>query len=69
MVSVGVEPLAGQVETFKLDMSYFLIEAPFGIFLFDGAESCRGREKHFTPCSEITRQKAPASGVPMGLPS
>ena len=51
------------------DRSYLRDSSPSGSSFLITRNAVGAVNRAFTPYSEITRQKAPASGVPTGLPS
>ncbi len=51
------------------DRSYFFINSPSGSSFFMARKAVGAVNITLTLCCDITRQKAPALGVPMGLPS
>jgi len=64
-----VGALAGEKQSAKLRQVVAVNELALRILLLDGAEGGGAVKSAATPCSETTRQKAPASGVPTGFPS
>ena len=60
-------PAENSVSNF--DRSYFPISSPFGSTRRIARIAVGAVNMARTPCSAITRQNAPASGVPTGLPS
>ena len=50
-------------------MSYFFRYSPFGSSRLIARNAVGAVKSARTLCCEITRQKAPGSGVPTGLPS
>ena len=53
----------------KVLRSYLRIKSPLGSSRLMARKAVGAVNITFTPCSEITRQNAPGSGVPTGLPS
>src|SRR5215470_10959332 len=53
----------------KFDKSYLRNSLPCGSSFLMARNAVGAVKKATAPCSEITRQNAPASGVPTGLPS
>ena len=51
------------------DRSYWPSSAPFGSSFLIARKAVGAVNIAFAPCSAITRQNWPASGVPTGLPS
>ncbi len=51
------------------DRSYFLSSSASGSTFFTARNAVGAVNSACTPCSEMTRQNAPASGVPTGFPS
>ena len=67
---VGIGALAGQEQRAqRAAPRYFLRKAPSGSSFRTARKAVGAVKKATTPYSAITRQKAPASGVPTGLPS
>ena len=60
-------PARNSVRNF--DRSYFLMNSPFGSSFLMARKAVGAVNSATTPCCAITRQNAPASGVPTGLPS
>ena len=55
--------------TRNFDRSYFFSNSPFGSCCRIARKAVGAVNMVTTPCCSITRQKAPASGVPTGFPS
>jgi len=69
MQGVGIETFAGEVEALETGGIVFLKYSPFGSSFLIARKAVGAVNRLFTLCWEMTRQKAPASGVPIGLPS
>ena len=59
----------GIASALRLASGYFFNSSAFGSSLRIARNAVGAVKSAFAPCSEITRQNAPASGVPTGLPS
>jgi hypothetical protein len=66
---VGVGAFAREEERFQRRQVVVAHQRPARVVALDRAEGGRRGEEALDPCSAITRQKVPASGVPTGLPS
>jgi hypothetical protein len=53
----------------RRERSYFRMCSPLGSSRLMARKAVGAVKKAFTPCREQTRQNAPGSGVPTGLPS
>ena len=53
----------------RQDVSWAAPSSAFGSTFLTARKAVGAVKKTSTPCSAITRKKAPASGVPTGLPS
>ena len=66
---LGVAALAGEEERAETGQVVAPDVASFGVLLRIARIAVGAVNSVETPCCEMTRQKAPASGVPTGLPS
>lgn len=69
VVRLRVEPLPARNNVRNVSSGYFASSAASGSTFLMARIAVGAVNSAFTPCSEITRQNAPASGVPTGLPS
>ena len=67
---VGVAALPGEEERLEVaERSYLVLNSSVESSLLIARKAVGAVKSVFALCCEITRQKAPASGVPTGLPS
>ena len=67
---VGIAALAGEEERAEArEIVACAMCSPFGSSLLMARKAVGAVKSALTPCCAITRQKAPGSGVPTGLPS
>jgi hypothetical protein len=69
VVGVRVQALPGEKEVPERPDVIFLEVFPVRILFLIARNAVGAVKRTETPCCEMTRQKAPGSGVPTGFPS